>query len=390
MADRDRKPQKELSPGIQKREDERRGLIVWVLRFVFGVRRGPKGLKDAADRQVEALTPFRAWRLRRRAIREGALLVREARRSLRRHAYRLAPDAKATVEAAVARFEAARKARGAAGHDELVEAVNELDKRLDEHLAFARKSTSREYGEAIGTAVLIALFLRAFVVEAFKIPSGSMIPTLQVGDHIFVNKFIYGVRIPFTDIKIGSSIRRPRRGEVIVFIYPKDPEKDFIKRIVAVAGDTVEMRDGVVLVNDKPVERAPADGECLYQDYDEGNDQWEERSCEAVEEHVGPNRYTTIYNKGLISLGPSHAMSPRRVPDESVFVMGDNRDNSHDSRFWGAVPEHMIKGKAMVIWWSQGDPDREHGIAALDWIRRVPVLRYLGGARYTRMFHLVR
>src|SRR5207248_8259385 len=100
-------------------------------------------------------------------------------------------------------------------------ARDSLDKKLDDHLAFARKSTIREYTESIGVAVLIALFLRAFVVEAFKIPSGSMIPTLQVGDHIFVNKFIYGIRVPWTNIKFGMTYRKPRRGEVIVFIYPR-------------------------------------------------------------------------------------------------------------------------------------------------------------------------
>jgi signal peptidase I len=338
----------------------------------------------------EALTPLAAWRQRRRATREGQLLVKEGKRALKRFSYRLTPEAKKAIEEVVAGFEAARKDKGDKSHDRLVEAVNALDRALDQHLAFARKSTGREYGEAIGTAVLIALFLRAFVVEAFKIPSGSMIPTLQVGDHIFVNKFIYGVRVPFTDFKIGTGVRRPRRGEVIVFIYPKDPDKDFIKRIVAVEGDVVEMRDGVLFVNEQPVSHAPIDGDCLYEDYDEQSDQWEERRCEAVEERVGPNVYTTIYNRGLVALGPSHSTRPFRVPERSVFVMGDNRDNSHDSRFWGAVPESLIKGKAMVIWWSQGDPDRESGPAALEWVRSVPVLRYLWGARYTRMFHLVR
>jgi signal peptidase I len=384
----EKKPKKKaLSQSVSARENERaaykHGLLIGWLFSLFQKNNEP----PSSD---EDLTPFQAWRQRRRAVREGALLVKEGRRALKRFRHRLTVEAKAQVEAAILAFDTARKDTSAAGHDALVEAVNGLDKILDQHLSFARKSTGREYGEAIGTAVLIALFLRAFVVEAFKIPSGSMIPTLQVGDHIFVNKFIYGVRIPFTDVKIGTNVRRPHRGEVIVFIYPKDPDKDFIKRIVGVEGDVVEMRDGVLYVNDKAIDHAAVDGDCLYEDYDEQTDQWEERRCEGVQEHVGPNDYTTIYNRGLVALGPSHSTRAFKVPERSVFVMGDNRDNSHDSRFWGAVPEDLIKGKAMVIWWSQGDPDRETGPSALEWMRGVPVLRYLWGARYTRMFHLVR
>jgi signal peptidase I len=338
----------------------------------------------------EQPTGYQAWRQRRRALHEGKMLEREVTRGLKRYKHRLSVEARTQLDAAVVGFEAVAKRSGDDNHDALMEALNKLDKALDQHLSFARKSTAREYSEAIGTAVLIALFLRAFVVEAFKIPSGSMIPTLQVGDHIFVNKFIYGVRIPFTDVKIGQSIRRPHRGEVIVFIYPKDPEKDFIKRIVGVEGDVVEMRDGVLFVNEKPVERKALEGDCQYQDYDEERDQWEDRNCEAAQEHAGATSYTTIYNRGLLSMSPLHSTRPFTVPPHSVFCMGDNRDNSHDSRAWGAVPENLIKGKAMVIWWSQGDPDQLDGPSSLSWMRQVPVLRYLWGARYNRMFHFVR
>jgi signal peptidase I len=228
-----------------------------------------------------------------------------------------------------------------------------------------RKSTVREYAEAIGTAFLIALFLRAFVVEAFKIPSGSMIPTLQVGDHIFVNKFIYGVRVPFTNIKFGMHYRTPRRGEVIVFIYPIEPDKDFIKRIVAIEGDSVEMKDDQVYINGKPIPRRHVDENCHYMDYKEDEARWEEDRCEKWIETVGGDSYTTVYNRGP----ETHSFGPRTVPKDSVFVMGDNRDNSHDSRYWGFVPFDHIKGKAMVIWWSHGEPE---------------------GVRINRLFHLVR
>jgi signal peptidase I len=180
------------------------------------------------------------------------------------------------------------------------------------------KSTVREYAEALGVALLLALVIRTFVVQAFKIPSGSMLPTLQIGDHILVNKFIYGPRleVPLTQWSLGQlpGFREPRAGDVIVFIYPKERDKDFIKRIVAVAGQTVESRGNTLLIDGKQVEDAHA--------------HYEKR------DHVDFGPYT--------------------VPAGHVFVMGDHRDESYDSRFWGPVPIQDIKGLAMVIYWSWG------------------------------------
>jgi len=180
------------------------------------------------------------------------------------------------------------------------------------------KSTVREYAEALGVALLLALVIRTFVVQAFKIPSGSMLPTLQIGDHILVNKFIYGPRleVPLTQWSLGQlpGFREPRAGDVVVFIYPKERDKDFIKRIVAVAGQTVESRGNTILIDGKQVEDAHA--------------HYEKR------DHVDFGPYT--------------------VPAGHVFVMGDNRDESYDSRFWGPVPIQDIKGLAMVIYWSWG------------------------------------
>ena len=289
----------------------------------------------------------------RRAMKEARMLLRESRRMLRRYAHRLSVAAGDAVRDAVDRLATVVDVRD---YEQLPDALNGLDRALDEHLAFARKSTAREYGESIGVAILIALFLRAFVVEAFKIPSGSMIPTLQVGDHIFVNKFIYGVRIPWTNIKFGMGYRKPKRGEVIVFIFPKEPDKDFIKRIVAVEGDTVEIHDNQVIVNGNAVPRKRVGpSECRYDDYIEDANKWERRNCEAWQETVEGNSYTTIYDP---SIAP-RSWAPRKVPPNSVFVMGDNRDNSHDSRWWGYVPFELIKGKAMVIWLSLGESSDE-------------------------------
>src|SRR6185369_12051978 len=180
------------------------------------------------------------------------------------------------------------------------------------------KSTVREYAEALGVALLLALVIRTFVVQAFKIPSGSMLPTLQIGDHILVNKFIYGPRleVPLTQWSLGQlpGLREPRAGDVVVFIYPKERDKDFIKRIVAVAGQTVEARGNTLVIDGKQVEDAHA--------------HYEKR------DHVDFGPYT--------------------VPAGHVFVLGDNRDESYDSRFWGPVPIQDIKGLAMVIYWSWG------------------------------------
>ena len=176
-----------------------------------------------------------------------------------------------------------------------------------------KKSVFREYAEAAIIAVLLALFIRTFVVQAFKIPSGSMEPTLLVGDHILVNKFIYGVKLPFVR-KTIIPIHQPRRNDVIVFIYPKDPSKDFIKRVIGLPGDRIEMLGHSIYINGK-----------LFRD-----------------------------KHGVYTVSPdsSTRFGPVMVPQGHLFVMGDNRDHSYDSRFWGFVPLSSVKGKAFIVYWS--------------------------------------
>lgn len=182
-----------------------------------------------------------------------------------------------------------------------------------------RKGIIREYAEAILIAIILAVFIRTFVVQAFKIPSASMVPTLQVGDHILVNKFIYGVKIPFIR-KTIIPLRKPKRGDVIVFIFPKDRSKDFIKRVIGIEGDTVEIVNKKVYINGKP----------FNDPYGVHNDNF-----------IFPKR-----------IEPRDNFGPVTVPKDAVFVMGDNRDNSRDSRFWGFVKLKDIEGKAFIIYWS--------------------------------------
>ncbi len=302
-----------------------------------------------ADRSSPSGNFYTRWRKRRRAVREAKHLLKETRRILRKYSYRIKEEIAAEVSGAA---DALREALREKHFGNLRDRLEQLDELVDKHLAFGRKSAIREYAESIGVAVLVALLLRAFVVEAFKIPSGSMIPTLKIGDHIFVNKFIYGLRIPFTNIKFAE-IRKPKRGEVIVFVYPQDESKDFIKRIVAIEGDTVAVERNAVLVNGKPVKRVTLEGPCMYPDAEEGSERWEPRPCIASMEEQDGTRYRVIQDVNSFSMD----RKPVKVPAGHVFVMGDNRDNSHDSRFWGTVPDTHIKGKAMIIWWSSGDPD---------------------------------
>jgi len=182
-----------------------------------------------------------------------------------------------------------------------------------------KKSIFREYAEAIIVALLLALLIRTFVVQAFKIPSGSMEPTLMIGDHILVNKFLYGIKIPFTSIRF-LPLYKPQRGDVVVFIYPLDSSKDFIKRVVAVEGDTVKIVNKKLFINGSEA----ADPHAVYK-----------------EDMVFPTEIQKRDNFG-----------PVTVPQGSIFVLGDNRDRSLDSRFWGFVPLEDLRGKAFIIYWS--------------------------------------
>ena len=185
-----------------------------------------------------------------------------------------------------------------------------------------KKSTFREYTEAILIALVLAFIIRSFLVQAFKIPSGSMIPTLLVGDHILVNKFVFGPQVPFTKYRLFS-FQKPKRGQVVVFLEPTDRKKDFIKRVIGLPGETIQVINRKVHINGEPLKEA----DYAY--------------------YTNPR-----YVRGLDNHGPL------KIPEDCYFMMGDNRENSSDSRVWGPVPFELIKGKAFVIYWSWDGPHK--------------------------------
>lgn len=178
-----------------------------------------------------------------------------------------------------------------------------------------KKTIVREWVESIIVAFILAMVIRTFVIQAFKIPTGSMRPTLLEGDLILVNKFIYGAKVPFTSLSLPR-VRQPKRGDVIVFIYPEDHKKDFIKRLVGLPGETAEIKNGTIYIDDKP-----------------------------LLDPLFSQRY--YYNRGDFS---SEDQKPV-VPKDNFFVLGDNSASSRDSRYWGFVPKQNILGKAILIYW---------------------------------------
>ncbi len=207
----------------------------------------------------------------------------------------------------------------------------------------------------LAVALLIVFAIRSSIVEPFKIPSGSMIPTLYVGDFIFVNKFAFGLKLPFSDL-FGAPVtivkrEAPKRGDIIVFLYPREPDVHYIKRVMGLPGDTIEVRNKVVFINGKPLEQSEATSdEKLAQLKDIGDPRYGDshmrlfrEKIDGVHEHKilvdTNNEYTTNFE-------------PAKIPENFLFVMGDNRDFSNDSRFWGLVPYENISGRAEVIWLS--------------------------------------
>ena len=208
---------------------------------------------------------------------------------------------------------------------------------------------------SLGLALLIVLMIRSSVIEAFKIPSGSMIPTLFIGDHIFVNKFAYGFKLPFSDWVTDHPIylikrEPPKRGDIIVFKYPRDESFYYIKRVIGVPGDKIEQRNKVLYVNNQVIQRDLMEGESTEKLFKTLHDsKYTSASIDVFNEKIDQANHLIMLEKTNYA---GDSFGPITVPSDSLFVMGDNRDFSNDSRFWGFVPMKNVKGKAIVVWLS--------------------------------------
>jgi signal peptidase I len=227
-----------------------------------------------------------------------------------------------------------------------------------------KKSTAREYFESIVVAVILALFIRTFVVQAFKIPTGSMEENLLIGDHLLVNKFVFGPTASAAE-KAVLPIADIKRGDVLVFKYPVEPERDFIKRVIALPGETVEVKERKIYINGAVVDDSHA-------------------------HYLLPA--TSDYHE-VTSFDVRERYGPVMVPPNQYFVMGDNRDNSQDSRYWGFLPRDLVKGRALVIYWSyESDRDEYEDTSAGATVRNIASVftHFFTRTRWSRMFHQIR
>jgi signal peptidase I len=225
-----------------------------------------------------------------------------------------------------------------------------------------KKSVAREYLESIVVAVILALFIRTFAVQAFKIPTGSMETNLLIGDHLLVNKMVYSPSVfPFEGLLLGK--REIQRGHIVVFKFPEEPGRDFIKRVIGLPGETVEIRDKQVQINGKALEEP----------------------------------YVRFLEPPLRRDDPEYALrgdrdrdnwGPRVVPPGHLLVLGDNRDNSRDSRYWGFLPIDQVKGRALMVYWSYEASREEYHRTGWEWLR--DTASAFSRTRWTRFFHVIR
>tara|TARA_R110002049_G_scaffold206957_1_gene377372 strand:+ start:724 stop:1503 length:780 start_codon:yes stop_codon:yes gene_type:complete len=250
--------------------------------------------------------------------------------------------------------------------DEQVQTHNNSEKEV----VLTKKEKFKKEAKSISIIVITVLIFRSVFFEPFRIPSGSMIPTLMIGDFILVNKFAYGFKLPFSDISIfgidsdpvylfGES--KPERGDVVVFKYPSDPSINYIKRVVGLPGDSIEIREKRVFINDEPIDQKEIDGQEIMSDMDEKFKNYNLKFYQAktgahdhnIQQDID-NYYKTDYEK-------------RTIPEGKYFVMGDNRDFSYDSRFWGYVDHKLIKGEAILVWFSMIFPFGEDSFKFRPW-----------------------
>ena len=290
------------------------------------------------------------WIRKKLAIRSSRRLIRTVKWIIRKKGRFLAPR---EAEQAEVRILACEEAVERNSLHEIRASRKALKIFFDDNLRSYGKSPVRQNVEAIVIAVALALAIRAFVIQPFKIPSGSMLPTLLVGDHILINKFVYGSRIPFTD-KIFFPFSEIDRGDIVVFKLSGDNATDFpmpgkgafyVKRTVGVAGDEIDISGRDVLINGRAVTQ-------VYSGNYEYPDQKFFSVADRYEQSLSGKNFSVIYKKGNSSTTSGKMSFPLVVPKGRIFVMGDNRDNSYDSRFWGFVPVENVYGKAFMIHWS--------------------------------------
>jgi len=287
-----------------------------------------------------------------KAKKKAKEIIKETKLVLGKNRSKIAPDAVSIVEQRVANLE---RALAAQNYQDILKTTEDLEIASSDYLSKYKKSKLRQNIEALAFAIILALIIRTFIFQPFKIPSGSMIPTLLVGDHLLVNKFVYGTKIPFTDIEI-LPLEKIKRGDVIVFTYPnneRDPSKNglyYIKSVIGLPGDYIDLNGRNLVVNGKEV---PLEYIGNYSD-ERNSEQFDE-----YEEDLFGEDHTVIFRKGKENTNRGSYIPVTKVPEGYVFVMGDNRDNSQDSRFWGFVPIENIAGKAFLIHWSWdfGSPD---------------------------------
>ncbi len=280
-----------------------------------------------------------------KARKKANQLLKQVKPVLEKNRSNISPDAVSILEQKIDNLE---RALQTGNYEEIVRATDDLDVASSDYLSKYTKSKLRQNIEALVFAVILALIIRTFIFQPFKIPSGSMIPNLLVGDHLLVNKFVYGTKIPFTDIEVFP-LEKITRGDVIVFTYPnseRDPSKSgiyYIKRVIGLPGDSVEIAGRNLVINGETI---PLEYIGTYTEERNGQKFDEYREDLFGEEH------TVIYRQGKENTSKGNILPVSTVPDGTVFVMGDNRDNSQDSRFWGFVPIDNIAGKAFIIHWS--------------------------------------
>ncbi len=232
-----------------------------------------------------------------------------------------------------------------------------------------------EWFRSVVIALALFLVIRSFFVEAFKIPTGSMEGTLKVGDFLLVNKLVYGAEIPFTSVKLPA-LRTPKRGDIIVFQWPVDRTKNFVKRIVGLPGDTLEMMNGELIRNGLPQHEAYVSHTSPGSDISDDEFSWQQAFLLSAHHPVATSPRSPMEVTPLEASPGYHPSrnnwGPLVVPEENYFVLGDNRDNSLDSRYWGFVADSLVRGQPMVVYYSY-DPD---GAVKFDWLTRVRWKRF--------------